>query len=279
VTEFTDDTLLELHRALIRLCAARSDLVAVLSLPAHWREEESLAYTAALKGGTRVTNEILPLGAGESRAFSYAALYHPWILERAPDSVATRRPPDGTVVGAIARRALTRGAWIAPANDPFTGVLGLVPALTPARHLELLLAQVNLLRSEPHGVVTLSADTLSDDPELRPLNIRRLLILLRRAALRLGQTYVFEPNDATLQRIVRGAFESLLQRLFMRGAFAGATAEASYRVVLEEPLNNPRTNDRGAFFVELRVAPANPLSFLTLRLVQLGERATAIELI
>ena len=42
-------------------------------------------------------------------------------------------------------------------------------------------------------------------------------------------------------------FESLLQRLFMRGAFAGATADASYRVGLEEPVNTSQTMDRGQF--------------------------------
>ena len=42
--------------------------------------------------------------------------------------------------------------------------------------------------------MVLSADTLSDDPDLRPINVRRLLILLRRLALRLGATYVFEPQ-------------------------------------------------------------------------------------
>jgi phage tail sheath protein FI len=276
---FSDESILEVHRALLRLGAARADCVSILSLPGHWRDDETLAYVSALKSGTRVTNDILPLGEGESRAFSYGALYHPWTLESEPQFAPVRCPPDGTVVGAIARRSLSRGAWIAPANDPLAGVLGLVPRIRSEKRLDLLLAQVNLLRQEPHGILALSADTLSDDPDLRPLNIRRLMILLRRAALRLGNTYVFEPNDLTLRRVVRGAFESLLQRLFMGGAFAGATADTSYRVVLDEPVNNPQTIDRGQFFVELKVAPASPLSFLTIRLVQIGEQATATELI
>jgi hypothetical protein len=279
VSAYADDTLLDIHRALLRFCAARSDIVAILSLPNHLREVETLAYTKTLKNATDESGDVFPLGASESRAFSYATLYHPWVIEREAGTEPVRHPPDGTVVGTMARRTLSRGAWVAPANDKFVGVLALQPLILPDRRLDLLLAQVNLLRQEPHGFVTLNADTLSDDPDLRPLNIRRLLILLRRAALSLGNNYVFEPNDLTLRRIVRGAFESLLQRLFMRGAFAGTTADTSYRVVMDESINTPQAMERGQFFVDLKVAPALPLSFITVRLVRIGEQATAVELL
>jgi len=127
--------------------------------------------------------------------------------------------------------------------------------------------------------MALSADTLSFDGELRPINVRRLLILLRRAALRLGMTFVFEPNDSILRRVVQGAFESIMQQLFMRGAFAGATADASYRVITDDTINTAQDFDQGRFRVDLKVAPALPMSFLTVRLVQIGERATATEII
>ena len=91
----------------------------------------------------------------------------------------------------IAARSVTRGAWIAPANEAFTGVVSLTPRIATDRYLDLLLAQINLVRQEPRGFLALSADTLSDDEELRPINVRRLLILLRRAALRLGNDVRF----------------------------------------------------------------------------------------
>ena len=45
-------------------------------------------------------------------------------------------------------------------------------------------ARILFVRAEPHGFVCLSADTLATDPDLRPIGVRRLLILLRRLALR-----------------------------------------------------------------------------------------------
>ncbi len=123
----------------------------------------------------------------------------------------------------------------------------------------------------------LSADTLSDDPDLRPINVRRLLILLRRLALRLGATYVFEPNDDAFRRLVQRGFEALLDDMFGRGAFAGATPATSFQVVTSQALNTPESVDQGHFIVELKVAPSLPLTFLTVRLVQTGDRTFITE--
>ena len=278
---FAFGTLLDIHRALLRFCAARGDIMAVLALPEHFREDDALIYGSDLKRSKLLTidGRVRPVGDGEAAAFSYAALYHPWLIVREDVSSVISTPPDGSATGLIAARSVTRGAWIAPANEAFTGVVSLTPRFETDRYLDLLLAQINLIRQEPRGFLALSADTLSSLDELRPINVRRLLILLRRAALRLGMTFVFEPNDAILRRVVQGAFESIMQQLFTRGAFAGATPDTSYRVVTDDTLNTPQDFDEGRFRVDLKVAPALPMSFLTVRLVQMGERATATEII
>ena len=142
--------------------------------------------------------------------WSYGALYHPWVLVEG-DHGLLRSPPEGAICGVMARRAVHRGAWIAPANEPLGDVLGLTPAIPREQWGRLLDAQVNLVRQEPHGFVVLSADTLAQDPELVQVNVRRLLVLLRRAALRLGPTFVFEPNNDIFRRSVERAFGALLQ--------------------------------------------------------------------
>jgi phage tail sheath protein FI len=133
-----------------------------------------------------------------------------------------------------------------------------------------------VLRQEPRGFLTLSADTLSLDADLRPINVRRLLTLLRRLALRVGPSYVFEPNDDAFRRMIQRGFEEVLDQLYLRGAFAGATASAAYRVDASA-LNTPRNVEQGQFIVELRVAPSLPMTFLTVRLVHSGERTAVTE--
>jgi phage tail sheath protein FI len=112
---------------------------------------------------------------------------------------------------------------------------------------------------------------------VRLINVRRLLILLRRLALRHGATYVFEPNGDALRRSVQRGFEGLLDLLFLRGAFAGATAATSFQVNTSDTINTRQSVEAGRFIVELKVAPAEPLTFVTLRLVQTGERGVVTE--
>ena len=260
------------------------DLLAVLALPEHYRTEEAIAHVETLKApdapplvvGTAV---LLPLGVGEASAFSYAAIYHPWMVSQneAPAQGFRAIPPDGAACGVLAQRALTRGAWIAPANEVLSGVVALTPLVIRQHWLAVQEAQINLVRQEPRGFMVLSADTLSADPDLRPINVRRLLILLRRLALRLGATYVFEPHDDAFRRLVQRGFEALLDDMFGRGAFAGATPATAFQVVTSQALNTPQSVEQGRFIVELRVAPSLPLTFLTVRLVQTGDRTLITE--
>ena len=89
---------------------------------------------------------------------------------------------------------------------------------------------------------------------------------------------MFEPNGPVLRRLVQHSFEDLLDQLFVRGAFAGATRAASYQVVTDASLNTRESMDLGRFRVDLKVAPSLPMSFVTVRLVQTGERGEATEI-
>jgi phage tail sheath protein FI len=135
-------------------------------------------------------------------------------------------------------------------------------------------AHINLVRQEPQGFVTLSESTLSDDPDWTLINVRRLISLMRRLAQRYGPTWVFEPNDPAFARLVKRTFTSLLDQMFARGAFAGTTPETSYQVNVRV---TPQDIDAGRFTVELCVAPSLPMRFITIRLVQSGERSLVTE--
>lgn len=285
--KYASDVLLAVHRALLRLCAARGDLCAIFTLPEHFRSDEVVAHARRLKAPfdllsnasvIRVGEGVPPLTPGETLAFSYGALYHPWLFtsEETQSDVTKRMPPDGSVCGMIAQRAISRGAWVAPANVPLSGVITLTPRIAKSSWLRLLETHANLIQQEPRGFLTLSADTLSDDEDLQPLNVRRLLILLRRLALRLGSSYVFEPNDDSFRRLVQRAFEEALEDLFVRGAFVGRTPASAFQVVLIEEANTPQSADEGKLIVELRVAPSLPLTFLTVRLILQSDGLGAI---
>jgi hypothetical protein len=266
---YNDSVLVDVHRALVRMSAARGDLFAVLAVPAHYREREAAAHAA----------QIRSVLSSEPAALSFAGVYHPWLIGREEDDLRNLRttPPDGATAGIFAKRSSARGAWISPANEPLTGVVTLSPAISRAYLQFLQDAQVNLIRQEPDGFLCLSEMTLTDDDDLLPINVRRLLSFLRKTALREGNQYVFEPSSDEFRRGVQRGFEELLHDLASLGAFAGARDQDSFQVVTDSSLNTPAAADLGRFYVDLQVAPSVPMRFLTIRLLQTADRTFVTE--
>lgn len=256
---FNAKPLFKLHRALLRLCAARGDAFALLSLPRHYNEAAAISHAKQLRN----------LNAIEASALSFGALYHPWVAFAGQGEVA----PDGPACGAIARRTLARGAWLAPAGEAWPNAIALVPGpLNPERLIDLQQVRINVLRPTARGIMPLSAATLAPDDQLRPIGVRRLLTLLRRIVLRDGTELVFEPNAEALHRALQRRFEALMAELFARGAFAPARRTDAFQVTVDA-----RAAELGQLAIELRVAPSRPLAFLLVRLLRSGDRLTLEE--
>jgi len=269
-THYRNDTLLAVHSALLRMCAARGDIFAILAMPQHYREAEAIAHAATLKSA---------LQGNERGVYSFGALYHPWLIGREENDISNLRanPPDGAMAGIMALRSSQRGAWISPANEPLHGVVDMTPRIARSSRQELQDSLINLIRQEPVGFVCLCELTLSDDPDYSPINVRRLLSFLRKTALRTGANYVFEPNGDEFRRAVQRGFETLLDSLLVLGAFAGRTSREAFQVVTDRSVNTRQAMDNGQFIVELRVAPSVPMRFLTIRLLQTADRTFVTE--
>ena len=177
--------------------------------------------------------------------------------------------------GVIARRALERGAWIAPANQTLTGFAALDSILETSD--AQLAAAINPIVKQGLVFSVLDALTLSEDADTRPINVRRLMSLLRRLALKRGALFVFEPNSDALRRAIDHRFRNWLGTLFARGAFAGATPSEAFRLRVDSTLNTAQSIDAGRLIIEIAVAPAQPMRFLTVRLTQSGEHFSVTE--
>jgi hypothetical protein len=260
--------LVELQLALLRMCAARGDMLAVLALPGHYRAWGAVAHVWALDAASRGPGARAGI-AGRDAILGYGALYHPWLHASEPERLAPLRllPPDGAATGVIASRAWRRGAWVAPANEPVRDVVALAPRIPAGDRQALQDAQVNLVRQEPEGFLWLAADTLAGDEDVRSIGVRRLLQSLRRLALARGAAMAFEVNDDVTRRTLSRTFEAPLGRMFELGAFAGRTPGQGFRV--DTPASAADL-EQGILVVELRVAPAHPLTFVLVRLVSAG---------
>ncbi|MEA3061796.1 MAG: hypothetical protein QOJ94_1577 [Sphingomonadales bacterium] len=274
--QYSPAALLSVQRALMRLAAGTGEMFALLSLPRHYHAPEAIEHGRRLalwrQGGF---GDADMFDTNERRVLSFAALHHPWIVYRAGDSPElASAPPDGAVAGIHARRTIERGAWIAAANEALRDIVALAPAIGDGDWPALDAGRVNFLRRDARGFLLLDADTLSDESEWRQINVRRLMSLLRRVAIRRGAAYVFEPNGEVLRRAVERGFTQMLDSMLRQGAFVGRTPQEAFRVSIA-PTEADR--DGGRLIVEIGVAPSQPMRFLTVRLVQSGERFTIAE--
>jgi len=266
----------EIQQALVRLCAAQGELFSVLSLPRTMNEQDAANHVRTLSvvpvdGASAKNAHFDP----EGRAGSYAAIYHPWIETRCTSGSVRPLPPDGAILGMIAARTRSRGAWIAPANQTLRSVVALHAELPATRQAVLFDAGINVVLHRPEGYTLMSEDTLSGIPDQRPIHVRRLLMLLRRMMLRLGEEFTFETNGDALRALIRQRCNNMLERLFRAGAFAGRSAAESFQVSVDDADNTLASVDAGRLIVRIRVRPAQALRFITLRF-SLGGGATGV---
>jgi phage tail sheath protein FI len=247
------------------MCAARADAFAVLGVPRHFDTAAVLAWLERLGAHAR------PSLAGRvvMSPLSFAGFWHPWVsvVEPVTPELAPLRdePADGAVCGMIAARELARGVWVGPARVPLRGPVALGRALSAADTLRLFDARANLLQPRPGAISALSAHTLADDPTLQQVSVRRLLILLRKIALLVGNRYVFQTNTDRFRQLVRLRLTRLLATLTRAGALA------AFQVVTDGGVNTADDIDNGRLIVTLRVAPTVPIEFITVSLVRSGE--------
>src|SRR5262249_11819702 len=156
---------------------------------------------------------------------SFGALYYPWIALEG-SHLGSKMPPSGHVAGVFARCDTTFGVFKAPGNEVVSGANGLAINLNE-EHLGMLNGDgINALRSLPgRGVRIWGARTLSDDPDWRYINVRRLFIMLRRSLEEGTQWTVFEPNEKGTWERLSLDVSQFLSKLWEGGYFAGGTPE------------------------------------------------------
>lgn len=282
---YLPDVLIGVQRALLRLCAARGDALAVLSVPRHYRAGAAVDHATRLRSwvdtptGASRERRVPALEIDEQRALGHGALYHPWLFVSSPAESIASQPvvPDGPAVGMIADRAATRGAWLGPANVPLSDVVALEHE-PDSDELDVLRDEcVNDVRQVPDGFVCLAQDTLSVAEDLRPINVGRLLALVRRLVLLIGPQYAFEPNDRVTRRAVRRGLVEVLTMLHQRGAFVGRNADEAFQVDVSNRVNTSQSLEQARLIGELRLAPSHPLTYLIVRLVHSADRGLILE--
>jgi phage tail sheath protein FI len=195
---------------------------------------------------------------------NYVATYYPWVKTV---DINTNKliqvPPSVLLPGVFAASDNVSAEWFAPAGLNRGGLLGAISVqnrLTQAEKDDLYEGKVNPIVQFPgQGIVVFGQKTLQDRPSaLDRINVRRLLLTVRKFIASSSRYLVFEQNSAdTRQRflqIVNPYLESIQQR---QGLYA-------FKVVMDESNNTPDVIDRNILKGDIYLQPTKTAEFIVL---------------
>ena len=213
---------------------------------------------------TTAFSDSITLANIEAQAIdsNMAATYYPWIKTI---DVNTNKliavPPSVLLPGVFAANDRVAAEWFAPAGLNRGGLLGAVSVqnrLTQSEKDSLYENKVNPIVQFPgQGIVVFGQKTLQDKPSaLDRINVRRLLLTVRKYIASTSRYLVFEQNTATTRNrflnIVNPYLESIQQR---QGLYA-------FRVVMDDTNNTPDVIDRNILKGAIYLQPTKTAEFI-----------------
>ena len=194
---------------------------------------------------------------------SYAAAYWPWLRLRSESGKDVWAPASVVMPGVYASNDNAAAPWFAPAGlvrGGIPGVLQVEKKLPTTSRDTLYEAKVNPIAAFPGaGIAVFGQKTLQTRASaLDRVNVRRLLIELKKFLGNTATTLVFEQNTITTRNRflarVNPYLESVVQR---QGLYA-------YRVVMDDTNNTADVIDRNQLVGQIYIQPAKTAEFVVL---------------
>ena len=234
---------------IIDVCESRGDCFAIL---------DPVPHNSTLKVTTT---------QAETRDSNFAAMYWPWI--KVPDNqVGVQRwvPPSVAIGGIYAFNDKVAHPWFAPAGLNRGGIDTAIQAerkLTQGNRDDLYDSNVNPIATFPgQGVTVFGQKTLQKKASaLDRINVRRLLIRVKKFIASSSRFLVFEQNTAATRRRFLGIVNPFLEQVQSQSGLS------AFRVVMDETNNTPDTIDRNQLVGQLFLQPTRTAEFIVLDFV------------
>ena len=259
---------------LIEVCETRGDALAIVDL------EGTYEHTFENNGSVQNGSVDTVVATAKSRLLnsSFAATYYPSVKLRDSangngDVVVV--PPSVAAVGAIAKSQGLSEPWFAPAGFNRGGinelggsqgprVVGTTEHLTKAERDDLYEQNINPIARFPASgdIVIFGQKTLQQLPSaLDRINVRRLLLYLKRRIGKVAETILFDQNvNATWNRFKAQA-DKILSDVQSR---LGIT---EYKLVLDETTTTADLVDRNILYAKVLIKPARAIEFIVVDFV------------
>jgi hypothetical protein len=234
--------------SIVSLAETRGDCIAVIDL---------VNYDSALSGAT--TKAV-------SLNTSYGASYWPWVQMRSATGRNEWCPASVVIPGVYAFTDAAAAPWFAPAGLVRGGIPGVIQTerrLSKSDRDSLYAGKVNPIATFPGtGISIMGQKTLqSKASALDRVNVRRLLIDLKKFIGDQARTLVFEQNTISTRNKFLAAVNPYLESVVQRqGLYA-------YRVVMDDTNNTADVVDRNQLIGQIYIQPAKTIEFVVLDFV------------
>ena len=195
---------------------------------------------------------------------NYVGTYYPWVKTiDSRTNKLTSVPPSVLMTGIYAANDAVAAEWFAPAGLNRGGIVGAVSVLNRLTHAErdtLYEGKINPIAQFPgEGIVAFGQKTLQDRASaLDRINVRRLMIKVKKYIASTSRYLVFEQNTATTRAKFLNTVNPYLEGIQQRqGLYA-------FRVVMDETNNTPDVIDRNIMAGQIYLQPTKTAEFIVL---------------
>jgi hypothetical protein len=260
-----------LTNKVLSICESRADALGVIDLEGDYQSEyeSNLSADARKPVVTTVVNKLKDRFINNS----YGCAFFPAVLTRDNSAGALVSMPSSVVaIGTLASSAARSELWFAPAGFNRGGlsqgaagfpVVSVKYKLTAKERDALYEANINPIASFPaEGIVVFGQKTLQVVPSaLDRINVRRLMIYVKKEISRMAATVLFDPNtQVTWNRFLERA-QPFLEDVKTRFGLS------DYRLILDETTTTPELIDRNIVYAKIFLKPTRAIEFIALDFV------------
>jgi hypothetical protein len=257
-----------LTKYLIDVCQERADALGIIDIEKGFQpREESNSAISSRKGDLP---QALTTFKARNLNNSYGCAYYPWVTIRDnTNSTFVKVPPSVVALGTMANTERTADVWFAPAGFQRGGlsqgaaglvVTGVETRLTSQNRDDLYDMNINPIASFPReGIVVFGQKTLqANRSALDRINVRRLLLYVKKGISQIASTTLFQPNIKQTWDGFKVRANDFLGDVKIRFGVD------DYRVILDGTTTTPDLIDQNIMYAKIYIKPTRAIEFIAI---------------
>ena len=255
---------------LVRTCEDRADALAVIDLPyGYTPREKSVVDNPRQNLASTIRSNINDL-RDRGLNSSYGCTFYPWVRARdAINGTFVWLPPSVAAIGTFSSSQKKTQVWFAPAGFNRGGlsegsagipVTDVAHALRRKDRDDLYASNINPIAKFPaEGIVIFGQKTLQTTPSaLDRINVRRLMIFVKKRISQMATTILFDPNVQTTWKRFTSMVEPFLSEVKAQFGLS------DYKLILDDTTTTPELVDRNIMYAQIFLKPTRAIEFIAI---------------